>query len=892
MLATKLRLPSPPVQRVQRPGLVSILKAGLDDRLVLVSAPAGYGKTTLLAEVLTGLCQPVGWVSLDEGDNDVSRFWAYLINALKTVSPEIGRSIPSLLQSHQPPPMEWMLKTLLNDIANFAAEFVIVLDDYHEIESSSIHESLGFFVEHLPPQVHFVISSRIDPPLPLSRLRVRGQLTEIRAGDLRFTPDETSDFLNRLMGLNIKGKDLRTLESRTEGWIAGLKMAGLSLKGKDDVSGFIADFSGSNRYVMDYLTEEVLNQQPPELRSFLIQTSILDRLNGSLCDAVTRNSGSEATLAELEKANLFITPLDDERRWYRYHQLFTNLLRNHLKREEPLLEPVLHLRASLWFEREGFLEKAIDHAMLAMDAPRGADLLEKASINMVGESRIAPLLSYMARFGEKLVDERPWLCVSFAWAALLANNRELLASMLGKAEAALSAHPNQFSALSQKNLHRIRGHVLAIRGYIAQAQGNTANTIAFSEESARALPADDLLAQSANWLNLGIAHWKTGDIAKAVRYIKEAEEVGRRAGNYYVALAAQGYLAELNIQAGELAQAADLCERAIKSGNEWGKGSPLPGTALAYVVLGQVRYEQNQLEEAATNLQRGIELGEVGYYGIPVLIGNIHLARLKLAAGDTDGALKSLEEAEKVLPQAGRAREAGQLPAWCARLALRRGDIEAAQAWVASQAAAGNDNTPGYGSEFDYLTTTRIVLARGKAEDRLPVFTRLAGLAAAQNRTGSVIEITLLQALVLQSMGNKSEALAAIEVALQAAASRGYVRTFVDEGAPLQKLLSSYLANGKQRDYAAILLKAMAAPSAEIQQTREPAAAGLVEPLSQRELEVLRLIAAGKSNRDIAEQLFLAIGTVKKHTNNILGKLGAESRTQAVACARQLNLIQ
>jgi LuxR family transcriptional regulator, maltose regulon positive regulatory protein len=894
LLITKTRQPLLPSDWVARPRLSSKLVEALKHKLVLLSAPAGYGKTTLVIEALRGYKKPIGWISLEASDNVPGNFWNYLIMALQSVIPGVCQNVINALQLPQPPPVEWLLTNILNSISSYDSEFILVLDDYHNIESPTIHEAVSFVVEHLPPEIHLVIASRIDPPLRLARWRVKGDIAEIRAVDLSFTTQEVTAFIKNTAGITLSEQDLSMLENRTEGWVAGLKMAALSLQGKKDISGYIKAFSGSNRYILDYLAEEVLRQQPLGINQFLLETSMLERMCGPLCDALTGRSDSQLTLAQLEAANLFISPLDDERYWYRYHQLFATILYNQLVRDEPQLVNLLHQRASLWYEKEGFTEGAINHALLGGDAERAATILENVAARMLGQNQGIRLLEYSSRIPEPIVLASPWLCVCFAWAALTANSPEILSKMLSRAVEALSDVPQKLSLYSRANLQRIKGHMLSLESFIAQAQGDIPRAIHLSEEANRELPAtsiDDLLTRAVNSINLAAHYQKTGDITKSVPLLEELIAAGRRGDYHYAIVAGQGSLANIEMQLSRFDKVTALCNEAIEQGTRWGGICPLPATSLAYVVLGQLDYEQNELDSAEDNLKRGIELGESSFFWEAVIKGYLSMARLVQVQGNFRLATEYIQRSEKLGPWVTAPPEVHQIPAIKARLALRQGDIPIASDWSRQQEISLPLNKlPDYQQEYAYLTLVKVKLVLDDCQGIPAYLDQFINNASRQERSAAVIEALMLKAQALECLGQSDESVSALDGALSLAEPSGYMRTFIDEGNRITGTLRRIITAGKNIAYASKLLDIINAQLPSHSPTSKTTA-GLVESLSERELEVLKLIASGKPNKEIGSTLFLAIGTVKKHTNNIFGKLGVESRTQAIARARELGII-
>lgn len=894
LLSAKLFIPRPRPGLVPRPRLIDRMRAALGSDIVLVSAPAGYGKTTFVLESIRELEKPAGWVSLDSGDNIPTSFLSYFIRALQNVIPGACQPILAAMQSSQPPPTEWLLTGIINSVSEFKDDFVIVLDDYHTIESAVIHEALSFLVEHLPTQIRLVVAGRIDPPLPLARWRLKGKLAEIRAADLSFTPEEATALIQRTTGIDLSAPDLAALERRTEGWVAGLKMAALSLQNKKDVSGYIRSFSGSNRYIMDYLAEEVLNQQPSNIRQFLLETSILDRLCASLCIAVTDRKDSQDILDQMERANLFISTLDDKRSWYRYHQLFATILRNQLVKSSPERMNLLHHRASVWYEQNGLTEDAVEHALLGNNAARAADLLEIIAPSIIGQGQALRLLGYRTRVPQSLIASHPWLCISFAWAALLSHQWDLLSTLLSQANAALSVSPDRLSSTSQQNLRHIQGHLLSIQGYLAQAQGDIVRSIRLSEQANQYLPADDLMTLSANSINIAIDYLLLGEMTKAVPYFEEANKSSTASGNSAVRLSSQAYIAEIELQRSHFEHAVRICSETIELGTRLGGDSPLPYAAIAFILLGQLQYERDDLENAARNLTEGIRLAEDNFNWTFLLKGCLTMAKLVQAQGNSQAAIQFLQRAEEAASKAPQARESRQVPAWKALLALRRGDVAAALDWARQQEdSLPLSNLPGYLQEFDCLTLVRVKLAKGEYTALAEYLVGLIRRAENQGRSAAVIEMLILKALSLEGQRDIAEAVETLDYALSLAEPAGYVRTFVDEGDSLSTSLRKLVGDGRHIEYASRLLN-LVIPASQDQsgQSRYRGIdSGVIEALSEREVEILKLIALGKSNRAIASELYLAVGTVKRHVYNIFGKLGVDSRTQAVARARELRLL-
>ena len=854
-----------------RPRLGELLAEGMNRKLTLVSAPAGFGKTTLLSEwrmIHLGSEYPLAWVSLEEADNDPSRFLSYLVATLQTIEAGIGDSVLASLRSPQPPPVESVLAALINDIAAVPEEFALVLDDYHVIEAQPIQGAIAFLLEHMSPQMHLVIASRTDPPLPLARLRARGQMTELRAADLRFTPEEAGAFLTDVMALDLSTRDVEALERHTEGWIAGLQLAALSMRGREDSSSFIEAFTGSNRYVLDYLVDDVLARQPEPVTSFLLKTSILDRLSGELCDAVAESHGGQEMLETLDKENLFVVPLDEEGHWYRYHHLFAEVLRHLLRRSQPNLVPELHRRASRWYEQNGLLDEAIKHALAAQDFEGAARLVEGGAGEILARGEVSLLVGWVEALPEELMRSRPGLCIPYAWALFLTGRLE-------------DAEERARDAERAANTGALSAEVTALRANLVRARGDVPGSIELAREARKLLPEDDFALRGAISFNLGGAYWVTGDLEAAKEAFAEASAASRRAGNTYVALLSMRARAEIEKMCGHLGRAADLYHEALQSA----EASPSPAAGLAHVGMGELLYEWNDLDGAVHHLTQGIDLGNrSGSFDI-LFPGRAALALVRQAMGDTQGALEVIQEGERAVRTINLPPYMlDQQAAFGARVRLAQGAVATA-ARLLEERAIGADDAVNIQNELEHLVLARVLLARDEVHAALDLLERLRSAAETTGRMGSKIKVLVLQALTYKARDDESRALATLGRALELAEPEGYVRTFLDEGAPMADLLRSALTKAISPGYASRLLGAFGS-SAE----RLPAGA-LSEPLSERELEVLRLIASGMSNAEISRALFVSLATVKKHINNIYRKLDTHSRTSALARARELNLL-
>lgn len=928
LLATKLYIPPPRPNVVSRARLLDQLNAGLHRKLTLVSAPAGFGKTTLISSWLNQINQlPVtnhqspkaAWLSLDERDNEPHRFLRYVIAALQTVEPQLGAEITPLLQSPQPPPMEALLTTLLNEVAALSAHVILVLDDYHVLTDKAIAKALAFLLEQLPPQLHLVITTREDPPLPLARLRARDQLTELRAADLRFTPAEAADFLNTVMGLQLADAEIGALESRTEGWIAGLQMAALSMQGRADHTGFIEAFTGSHRFVLDYLAEEVLQRQPVEVRRFLLHTSLLEQLSGPLCNAVTERTDSQAMLEALERGNLFVIPLDDRREWFRYHHLFADVLLARLRDEQPTVVATLHQRAGIWCEQHGFAADAIRHALAANDFAHAANLVELAWPVFPQGHDPATWLGWVQALPDEVIRRRPVLSTGYAWTLLDHGELEAAAQRLDDAERWLAvaaetgpadSHRDEMVVVNHTEYRSLPATIASARAYMSQGHGDLPATIHHAQHALHLLAEEEHYWRGSTAMFLGLAQWAAGELAAAHRTMLTSTAQLHKAANNHLQIVATVMLADIAAAQGRLHDALATYEQALQLAMRETKRSDSPvatahataqaepllhGTVNLYVGLGELYREWGNLATAMDYLRRGQALGEQ-----PVSPGSgarlsVALARVKAAQGDEGSALDLLDAAERrdkrdAIP---RLRPAAALKA---QIWLQQGRLVAAQEWVQRRGLAVDDE-PSYLCEFELLTLARVRIAeyqQDKAadviQDALDLLNRLLQLAEAQARTPSLIDILIVQALAHQAQDALPAALTSLQRALTLAEPAGYIQRFVDEGAPMQTLLAESLAQGASAAYVTQLLTALQQRTGAAPVAPDPNQL-LIEPLSDRELEVLYLLARGHTNQAVADELVIAVSTVKKHVNNIFGKLGVSSRTQAVNRARELDLL-
>jgi LuxR family maltose regulon positive regulatory protein len=868
----------------------------------LISAPAGFGKTTLLVEWLrerAGSEGSVAWVLLDEGDNDPVRFLSYLVAALRrTVGEEFGEGFLAALRSPEPPRMEAVLGALINELADLPGEIAVVLDDYHVIDSENVHWIVTFLLERLPENVHLVISGRVDPPLPLARLRARGQMMELHAADLRFTPEEAAAFLNGAMGLDISAGDIAALEGVTEGWIAALQLAALSMRERKDVSDFIRSFSGGHRDVFDFLAEEVLERQSEPVQMFLLETSILDSLSGPSCDAVTGRNDGQRMLERLERENLLVVPLDDERVWYRYHHLFADFLRSRLERERPERLTPLHLRASEWYEENALVAEAVRHALSAGDHERAARLMESSVGQTWYRGEVMTLLGWLRELPKEAMLRRPLLLVWYAAALMLLGRFDGVESLLREAESAVGAGEGQGEKLwpvaDEVDPQHVLATARAVRSLHARLQGNPQGAIEHARRALALLPEDNLDPRPFAALCLAEAYRDADDLVAANATFAETAELGLAAGHDYIALTAMGSLARLRMAQGRLHEAQETLRQALGFAAER-EAELLPAVGRVRIAMGELLYERDDLDGSERELTLGTELVERAGELEILMRGQVARSRVKWARDDAEGALKLAHEVERLARESGAPQAITDAALWKARLHLMRNELRAAASEL--ERASGVDEVPRSTQVAIRISLARLLIARDDHDEALQLLNHLRETAEAADQRGSVVEIRTLQALVLRAKDEKNRAIDVMGQALALAEPEGYVRTFVDESPPMAELLSEVLEaqqrgrlDSLRRVPAHYLRKLLAALERDAPSPTPPPTE-LPEALSERELEVLQLIASGKSNRRIASELFVSVGTVKTHVNNLYRKLDSHSRTQAVARARELKLL-
>ena len=877
LLATKFYIPPPSLNLVHRPRLLALLDTGLSQpggftrKLTLVSAPAGYGKTTLIAEWLHLWGKQTGeradgadekpafaWLSLDDGDNDPALFLSYLIAALKQVGEHIGDASLPMLQSPQPLPAQIFLTTLINELAAITHPICLVLDDYHVIHTPPIHQHLTFLLDHLPPQFHLVILTREDPLLPLAQLRARGQVLEVRQDDLRFTAAESADFLQRVKGLSLPLDQVASLERQTEGWIAGLQLAALSMQGHADLPGFIQAFTGSSRFILDYLIEEVFKRQPVEVQDFLLKTSLLERLSAPLCDALVERSDSQHLLEALEQANLFIVPLDQHRAWYRYHRLFAELLRHRLRVTRPALESELHQRASRWFEDHGLPAEAIHHALAAQDWDRVGVLIDQAASDFIKRGELVTVIGWFQAIPEQVVRANPELCLDLCWPLMITSQYERAAPLLEHLEHACRDTPSML------------GEVFAAKAYLARGRGDNQLMVECSQRALELLPQDSLSSRGLVTMNLGLAYWHSGQMAEAEKTLAEALGAAQATGNYPSALTSLIFLGRVYAVRGQLRHAEGYFQRAIQQGKE------IPINALAFMDLGTLHYEWNELEQCESNLQQALMLSQRLKQEEFLTACWMLISRLRIAQGDLFRANEALEQAW-TLVRSGKIPDAIVERVNVAQVFFLLAKGQSAGEWVQKL----SDQVDCH-SFYRFLGVTKArTLPHAQARAYLE---RLAQAAQTKEWGFGLVAVRALQASLAQT---PEEGLDHLCKALRLAESGGFIRSFVEAGDRIIPLLRQAAGRGVYPGTVARILAVMTSSS----ELPGKGFSTLVEPLSERELEVLRLIVAGMSNREIAAELVISPGTAKTHVHNLCGKLGVRNRTEAAMQAKEMGLV-
>jgi len=919
LLATKIGVPRTRPDLLLRPHLVARLEDAARRDLVLVSTPAGFGKTTLLASWARSTERPVAWLSLDPEDNDPARFWRYVAAAVDQVRPGAGQAVFALFEaasmSGARPNPEAVVSALVNELVASPGELVLVLDDYHLVEASAIHEGLVFLLEHLPPGMNVVISSRSDPPFPLARLRARGQMAELRADDLRFSLNESVGLLRDVWKIDLTPESIASLEERTEGWVTGLQLAALSLRKASNPAGFIQGFTGSNRFVLDYLAEEALEGQPGGVQAFLLKTSILERLNADLCASLLAGDETEIwedggfsenprpqegmtcqeTLEYLETSNLFLVPLDDQRRWYRYHHLFADLLRSRLQSATPERVTDLHRKAAVWYQEHDLVGEALRHALAAGETSWAARLVEGHVEEILSRGEGETLRRWLDALPAQVVRAHPRLALAQAIAVFNAGRLQDAEHLLDNAEGALANAPDEHYepkiGKEMSMLANVPASIALMRAALASLRGDAELSTGFVRQAQADLAGDEhgpLI--SVRW-NLAQADWTSGRLAEAGRAFAEIVSEARQAGEVHLVLTASYALGRIQRAQGQLDTAFRTFQEGLDFATQQSRRTVQTLSAgVAHQGLAEVYYERNQIEQASTHAGQSITLGRQLVSTQSLADGLASMAWIRQASGDPEGARQTMEEACGVISSPAIVSLHNPAPAERARLWLAQGYVKEAEQWVESIELAEKGEIS-YARELDYLVLARLLLKQNQPERALDLLERLEALARAQGRLESSLMIWLLQALGLEAAGKADQALKVLAMALAQAEPQGYVRTFVDEGRQVASLLHRVLARGLAAEYAGSLLAAFPSLDREGQASSSSSVHSVIEPLSQRELEVLNLLAGGASNQEIADQLLIAQTTAKKHVSNIIAKLGVKNRTQAVSRARDLGLL-
>lgn len=899
LIATKLYVPTLRRGLVERPRLLESVRRSADSRLTLLSAPAGFGKTTLLADWLheaPGVDRCVAWLSLDAADSAPATFWTYVVAALQGALPGIGSGALELIGS-SPAVTEPALTELLNDLAAAPREVWLVLDDYHLVDSHEVGRAMAFLVEHLPPNVHVVLSTRADPDLPLSRWRVRGEVVEIRAADLRFTSAEAAAYLNDATGLRLTAADVETLEERTEGWIAALQLAALSIRGREDVSSFIARFAGTDRYVVDYLVEEVLAHQSEPVREFLLRSSVLDRFTGPLCDAVVGRDDGRDLLLGLERANLFLVPLDDRREWFRYHHLFADVLRARMLAEQPDLVPLLHDRASRWFESHDRVQDAVRHALAARDVDRAVHLMELAAPTIRRDRQDQVMLGWLKQLPDDAVRRSPVLSVFYGYMLMVSGNSEAAEPFFDAAERAMAtvAEGSAPPWARTDELRTLPATIAIYRASLAQARGDTAGTAEHARRALALAGPDDHLARGGAAGFLGLAAWARGDVSSALETFAQAVASLHAGGNLVDELTSTVVLADMWLTAGRPGTARRLYDRALHVAQT--PGAPvLRAIPDLHVGLSELDYEAGDLEGARRRLETAAAFDEHASLTESRYRWFVAMGRVAGAEGDPEQALDFLDQAERVYLH-GFFPDVRPIAAMKARVLITQGELTRAADWARDRGVAATDEV-GYLREFDHLTLVRLILAQHREQpdpDALRqaehLLTRLREAAETSGRAGSLAEITMLTALAQDARGQRQQALRSLgDTWAQMSEPDAWARLFLDEGDPMTALLRDAARQGPARDHARRLLGLEVSGDVGTPGPGRPASS-VTEPLSERERQVLRLLESELTGPQIARELFVTLNTLRSHTKRIFTKLDVTSRRAAVRLARERGLL-
>jgi LuxR family transcriptional regulator, maltose regulon positive regulatory protein len=890
LLSTKLNIPPLRPARVPRMELLQRLDSLPEHKLALIAAPAGYGKTALVSEWAAQSVHPVIWLSLDARDNDPVRFWDYVIAAVQTAYPHIGEKTLPLLHEPQPLPNETILATLINELASLPDTLVLVLDDYHAIEATVIHDGLEFLVEHLPPQLRLIVTTRVDPPLPLARMRVGNQLIELRSADLRFSPPQIGEFFNQVMGLALTSDQVEALDQRVEGWIAGLQLAALALQGQDDAAAFIASFAGDHRYVLDYLGDELLDRQPEAVQQFLLHTSILERLNADLCDAITDADNSRAVLEHLERGHFFVVALDDKRQWYRYHHLFADFLQHRLRLQYPERVAELHQRASLWFEGNGLQAEAIGHALAAGDDERAAELVQGiAELLIWRRVELNTWLGWLNALPDAIVRAHPRLCLYHAWVLYLTNQMSAAEQRIQDAEAALNQNGGGADPL-------IAGMVAAVRSTLTGIRQQFPAALNLAREALEQLPEGAVSWRCVAAINLGVTCAAMGEVDEAVGALSYAMELSQEVGSAFAMLSSFFHLATLQTAQLRLHEAEATCQQVLQLASSPG-WQRFPVSGYIALLLGEIMLERDELDTAERHLLASAEQINPEGFPLALLRTYVALSRLKTYQSDDEGAEHFFRQAEQLERMSRLQGRVSALTVYRARRWLAGGNLDAVERWVAENRLSVDDDFS-YHREAHYLTLARLYIAGGDRLDAaLHLLNHMVQWAESSQRTGSLIRALILRAIALDAVGDHHAAVESLAHALSLAEPEQPVRVFADEGQPVATLLEKALAMQRKGqlawrvspEYAARLLAALGQYSAPTPVRRSVLPLG--DALTERELEVLCLLADGLESGEIAERLVIAVETARKHIKNIYSKLDVHSRWEAIKRADELALL-
>jgi LuxR family maltose regulon positive regulatory protein len=883
LLSTKLYIPSTRPNLVPRPRLIQKLNAGLHCKVTLISAPAGYGKTTLISDWIEQSGLSFCWITLDDSDNDIGHFLAYFIASLRSINIDLDEQILTLIHSPQQNQLENILIPMINQIADTQKNFSLVLDDYHLIHSQDIHDAIAFLIEHSPPSMRLVLITRADPPLPLARLRARGQITEIRESDLRFSVEEGEYFLNHIQGLKLSSENIEVLVTRTDGWVAALQMVSIALKDRQEPTAYIQAVSGSQDYIADFLSFEVINQQSEDITDFLLKTSILDRLSGPLCDAITGGKNGSHILRKLRDENLFLTSLDDESHWFRYHRLFADLLQQQLLEIMPDDVPTLYLKASKWSEENELYTQATDYAIRGDHIQRAANLIGKNAEQTIIRSEIATFIHWVKKLPDEIIYEKDSLCIYYAWALLVSAEEHHIAEM----------YLNQVIPRDKQ----ASGRLNAVKSMLFFFERQIPEAIMLARQSLTQLPEGDLFfRQIAAW-NLSALLFINGESEEGAKLLEEVARISLASNNLLVATIALCRLGSIQIQQGNLNQAQGLFERALQIRPD-NQNQPLPAACEAMLGLGKVSWERYELDTASKHLLNGIELSK-RWREITDIDSYVTLAFIKQSLGDEDGALQMIKKAQKLaLKTVTTDTDNKYVESQEAFLFLRQGNLQAVEHWATTRGLeeillekelveTGNLGVDVI-LRYELIVFARFLIAKKRFDEALNLLEKLLPSLNRLGHQSKIFEIQILISIGLYAQGKIDKAVSSINSVLAAAEQEEFRRIFFDGGVLLSDLINESVSQGNETQFAKQLLDTLKSKREDSQLEK---GTSLIEPLSEREIEVLRLLNSDLPANEIADHLHIAVSTVRTHIKNIYSKLGVHSRFEAVSRARDLQLI-